>query len=63
MRSAVLPCPDPQTAVLRHNLRATNIHTVHKMLLLLPLLSSLSSFNCSLEAFSTLVAGIILSLP
>lgn len=37
--------------------------TVDKMLLLLPLLISSSSFNSSLETSSTLVAGIILAFP
>lgn len=41
----------------------SNICTLDKMLLFLSSLISSSSFNCSLEAFSTLVAGIILSFP
>lgn len=40
----------------------SKICTVDKMLLL-PLLISSSSFNCSLETFSTVMAGIILASP
>lgn len=40
-----------------------SICTLDKMLLFLSLLISSSSFNCSLEAFSRLVAGIILFFP
>lgn len=41
----------------------SKMRTGDKMLLFPPLLISLNSFNCSLEAFSTLVTGIILSFP
>lgn len=41
----------------------SNIRTLDQMLLFLSLLISSSSFNCSREAFSKLVAGIILSFP